>query len=56
MEPPIIDVSTKIFNHTHLIIRFGLTLMMWFGTITLIVDSFTTSPAMANHHSIKTNE
>jgi len=51
MEPPIIDLSNKIFNATHRSIRFSLTLMMWFGTVGLIADQFTTQPVMAHHHS-----
>ena len=50
MEPPLIDVSDKAFNLTHRTIRFGLTLMMWAGMITFMVDQFTTKPVMAQHH------
>ena len=49
MEPPLIDVSDQIFNGLHRSIRFGITLMMWFGFITFVVDQVTTKPVLAHH-------
>ena len=53
MEPPIIDVSNQVFNLTHRTLRFGLTLMIWTGTICFVMDQVTTKPVLAHHHTEK---
>ena len=49
MEPPIIDLSDKVYNITHRAIRFGLTMMVWSGMILFFADQFATKPVMAHH-------
>ena len=51
MQPPIIDVSEKVFSLTHRALRFGFTLMIWSGFILFFADQLTTPAVMAHHHT-----
>ena len=50
MENQIIDISYKIYTKTQLALRFGFTLMIWFGMISFFTEQLTTKPVMAHHN------